>query len=93
MNVCEKCKKTINEYETYEYRGALSCEDCFDDVIASRESERQQIIKEEDSKTRKLAELDLSNSAIGRENKKIMSGYIEIASKESQRLKNYEGRP
>ena len=29
---CPKCKSVIQECKAFEYRGALSCEDCFDEV-------------------------------------------------------------
>lgn len=92
MNNCKLCRKEIEDNETYEYRGALSCSDCFDEVIKGREFERREIITEEQSKTDKLKGLDLSLSTIGKENRKILKSSIEIASKESIRLKMYEGR-
>lgn len=89
---CSKCGKLLDEDETYEYRGAYSCEPCFDDVQAIRNGERAEIIQEEKHKTERFKGLDLSDSAIGKANREIIKTDIEIASKESQRMKDYEGR-
>lgn len=93
MYKCQKCRKSIKACETYEYRGAYSCEDCFDDVIAARDFQRREIIAEENAKLSPLKGMDLSpDNAIGRANREILRANIEIASKESGRLKEYEGR-
>ena len=90
---CSKCRKEIDSWDAYEYRGALSCVDCFDSVQASRDAERQEIIREESAKTDKFKGLDLSpDSPIGKANRQILKPAIEIASKESGGLKQYEGR-
>ena len=89
---CSKCHKELKPCTAYEYRGALSCADCFDDVQESREAQRQEIIREEHNKTKVFSGLDLSDSSIGKANKQILKSNIEIASKESGRLKEYEGR-
>lgn len=90
--VCNKCGKTIDGSETYEYRGSVSCEKCFDDVCKSRDNERSEIIEENKNKTDKFRGLDFGNSVIGRANRDILKADIEIASKESRRIKSYEGR-
>ncbi|WP_417623082.1 hypothetical protein [Parasphingorhabdus sp.] len=87
---CRKCKAKLKANEAYEYRGAFSCEDHFDEVIEMRDFERNEIIQEEHNKTKVFEGLDLTDSAIGNANKKLLKPNIEIASKESQRLKNYE---
>lgn len=92
MNKCSKCKKQIDDWDTYEYRGAFSCADCFDDVIENRDIERNEIIADEDKKTKVFSGLDMSNSVIGKANRELLKPNIEIASKESHRLKKYEGR-
>lgn len=90
---CSKCKKELSDSEAYEYRGAYSCEEHFDEVCEMREWERQQIIAEESAKTEKFKGLDLSpDSAIGKANRKLLKRELEIASKESARLKKYENR-
>lgn len=87
---CSNCNKVLDNSETYEYRGEYSCEDCFDVVKANIDFERQQIIEEERHKTDRFRGLDLSDSAIGKANRKILKSDIEIAKKESNRLKGYE---
>lgn len=89
---CKKCKAKLRANEAYEYRGAFACEEHFDEVIEMRDFERNQIIKEEQNKTKAFKGLDLSDSAVGKANKKLLKPRIEIASKESQLLKNYEAR-
>lgn len=87
---CRICKKELSERDAYEYRGVISCEEHFDQVVELRDYERAQIIKEESQKTESLRGLDLSDSVIGKANRKLLKQKIEIASTESQRLKNYE---
>ncbi len=90
--VCSKCKKELDGYEAYEYRGAYSCTECFEAVIEGRESERAEIIKEETSKTNVFKGLDLSDNTIGKANRDILKSQIEISKKETSKMKNYEGR-
>lgn len=87
---CTKCKKELEDSDAYEYRGAYSCAEHFDEVIEGRNHQRNQIIAEESAKTEKFRGLDLSDSTIGKANKKLLKTDLEIASKESQRLKDYE---
>lgn len=89
-NTCLVCKKKFDDNEIYEYRGAFACDEHFDDMIASRDRERDAIMAAEDAKTRPLKGLDLSNSVIGKANKELLAGKIEVASKESIALKRYE---
>lgn len=91
MYTCKGCKKEISESETYEYRGVFSCEDCHESVINDRNYERNQIIQEEDNKAKRYKHLDIDpNSIIGKANREIFAKELEISSKESQRLFNYE---
>ena len=88
---CSGCEKKLSSWgDTYEYRGAYSCPECFDKVQENRNFERQQIIEEEKHKTDRFKELDLSNSNIGKANKDILKSDIEIAKKESKRINDYE---
>ncbi|MFT7279865.1 hypothetical protein [Pseudoalteromonas sp. MelDa3] len=87
---CKKCKAKLRASEAYEYRGAFSCEEHFDEVSEVRDFERNQIIKEEHNKTNVFKGLDLTDSIIGKANKALLKPRIEVASKESKRLKNYE---
>lgn len=89
---CSKCHKELDSSEAYEYRGAVSCEEHFDEVCESRDFQRQEIIAEESGKTDKFKGLDLGDNVIGKANREILKGSIEIASKESGRLKEYENR-
>ena len=87
---CSICKKVFEYGEMYEYRGTISCDKCFDKLISKRDYEREQIIIEENHKTNRFKGLNISNDTIGKINKKIMKSDIEIAKKESDRIKNYE---
>lgn len=87
---CRKCNAKLRANEVYEYRGAFACEKHFDEVIEMRDFERNQIIKEEHNKTKAFKGLDLTDSTIGKANKALLKPRIEIANKESSRLKNYE---
>ena len=87
---CKKCKAKLKANEAYEYRGAFSCEEHFDEVIEMRNFERNQIIQEENNKTKVFKGLDLTDSTIGKANKALLKPRIEIASKESLRLNSYE---
>ncbi len=90
---CSKCKKELDGFEAYEYRGAISCEEHFDEVIEMRDFQRQEIINEESNKTKVFKGLDLDpRNPIGKANREMLSGRIEVASKESGRIKEYEGR-
>jgi hypothetical protein len=90
---CEKCKQPLAPSEAYEYRGVYSCAEHFELVCKDRDRKRQQVINEERGKTDQLSGLDLSSSnAVGKANRELLKRQIEIASKESPRLKEYEGR-
>ena len=92
MYQCYKCKKQLEACETYEYRGLFSCEEHFDEGIETRDFQRQEIIEEERHKTQVFEGLSLGDNPIGRANRQILKPQIEIAAKESGRLKEYEGR-
>lgn len=92
MYKCYKCKKELEESDTYEYRGALSCWEHFEEVQASRNYERQEIMIEENHKMKPLEGLSFGDSVIGRANRQILKGSLEIARKESGRIKAYEKR-
>jgi hypothetical protein len=92
--ICSGCNKEMNDNsEIYEYRGAYSCADCFEKVQESRDYERQEIIAEEKHKLKPLEGMDVSpDTVLGKINREILKPQIEIASKESYRIKKYEGR-
>lgn len=87
---CSRCGVALEASEAYEYRGAFACEDHFDETIEMRDFERGQIISEEHRKTKAFKGLDLSDSVIGKANKKLLKQKMEITGKESARLKQYE---
>lgn len=90
MTKCSVCKQKFEYGEMYEYRGAISCEGCFDKLQQIRDHERSEIISEENHKTEKFRGLDMSDSRIGKANRQILKSDIEIAKKESSRIQNYE---
>lgn len=93
MYKCSKCKKPLQSCDAYEYRGAIACDNCFDDVIEARDFQRNEIIAEESAKTEIFKRLSIDPKCpIGRANLELLNPMIEIASKESVRLKTYEGR-
>lgn len=93
--ICSICKAEFDYGDMYEYRGAISCENCFEKLQEIRNAEREQIIEEEKHKTDRFKGIDLSDSVIGKANRKILKRDIEIAKKESSRLKYYNqsGKP
>lgn len=92
MYKCSICKKGLDASETYEYRGAYACEEHFEEAQGKRDFERQEIMTEENHKLKPLEGLSFGDSVIGRANREIMKPQIEIARKESGRMKAYEGR-
>jgi len=89
---CPLCGREEEYGNMYEYRGALSCGECFEESQKKRDVERAEVITEEKSKTDKFKGLDLSDSTIGKANKHILKSDIEIAKKEGLRIAKYEGR-
>ena len=89
---CSICGKDLDDYTAYEYRGMFSCEEHFDDMLESRDYQRHQIMKEESKKTEPMRGLDFGDNVVGKANTRLLSRQLEIASKESYRLKEYEGR-
>lgn len=89
--VCAKCGIALESSDCYEYRGAYSCAEHFDEVCATRDGERAQILAEESRKTEVLRGLDVSSeSSVGRANRALLKPHIEVASQESNRLREYE---
>ena len=87
---CSLCKKEIDEYQAYEYRGFISCGEHFDKVIARVDRKRQEIISRYDSMSRPLKELDIrSDNPIGKANRELLKGSIEVCSKETLLEKDY----
>jgi hypothetical protein len=88
--ICEICGKELTGSEAYEYRGMISCVDCHEEAIKKRDYQRQEIIEENKHKTDRFKGLELGNSLLGKINKEILKSDIEIAGKESSRIKEYE---
>jgi len=91
METCPICKKEFELGQMYEYRGALACGDCIEEIREKRDIQRAEVIEEQKFKTDRFKGLDMSDSKIGKANREILKSDIEIAKKESQRLKDYEG--
>lgn len=87
---CKVCKKSFPPNELYEYRGIVACNECIDSAREKRDFERQEVIEESRHKTDRFRGLDLGDNAIGRANREILKKDIEIAKKESGRIKEYE---
>lgn len=91
LETCPICKNDFELGQMYEYRGALACEDCIEEMREKRDFQRAEVIEEQNFKTDRFKGLDMSDSQIGKINGEILKSDIEIAKKESQRLKDYEG--
>lgn len=90
---CDYCIGVFLGQDIMEYRGKTACNSCNDTegLIEDRERERREIMQREHKKTDGL-NLNLSNDAIGRHNRKLLAAKIEIAGNESVQIKEYEGR-
>lgn len=64
----------------------------YEDVIAMRDGQRKEVMDIEYNKTKVFEGLDMTDSLIGKANNELLSRHKEIASKESQQLKDYEGK-
>jgi hypothetical protein len=91
LETCPICKNDFELGQMYEYRGALACEDCIEEMREKRDFQRAEVIEEQNFKTDRFKGLDMSDSQIGKINREILKSDIEIAKKESKRLKDYEG--
>jgi|GEM_PF-1056820 len=90
---CAVCGRSNPGNSTYEYRGAYSCEGCFDQMIEARDRQRSDLIEREDARSRFANGLDVhSDSAIGKHNRKLFKHHLTALEKESSQMKEYEGR-
>lgn len=88
---CVICHEEFPANETYEHRGMHSCGPHADEMREKREFQRAEIIAEENARLAPLKGLDIDpRNVIGRVNRSVLAAQIEIAGKESQRLKDYE---
>jgi len=80
---CCRCKRYIDEFDAYDYRGFFSCSEHFDEVISLVDAKRADLIERENSKLAPLKGVDIHpDSIIGKMNCKLLAGAIEVASKE-----------
>ncbi|CQI98208.1 hypothetical protein [Yersinia frederiksenii] len=87
---CAVCKAEFDSNDTYEYRGFYSCDEHFDELQERVDGKRQRIIDDFDAKSKPLRGLDISpDSVIGRANREILKGPIEVCSKETPIEKEY----
>ncbi|EMR9403245.1 hypothetical protein WKN98_001649 [Escherichia coli] len=87
---CCLCGKVCDGYSCYEYRGFISCEEHFEQVIAKVDIRRAEIIARNNAVTKPLAGLDIDpRSAIGRANRELLAPAIEIAGKETLAEQQY----
>lgn len=88
--MCAVCKAEFDSNDTYEYRGFYSCDEHFDELQERVNGKRQRIIDDFDAKSKPLQGLDINtNSVIGRANREILKGPIEVCSKETLIEKEY----
>lgn len=91
--ICAECGKKIPTSIASEYRGRIFCESHnFEEQANKREFERAEVIEENEHQTAPLKGLSFGDSPIGRANRKILKGAIEVAKKETARTRRYEGR-
>lgn len=80
---CCRCKAEIDGNSAYEYRGFVACEAHFDEVIKLVDAKRADLIEREASRLKPLAGLDIHpDSPIGKINRQILGGVIEVVAKE-----------
>ena len=89
---CSVCKKRIPESEAYEYRGAISCEEHSEEATERRDLERQEVMKETNHAVRSQADGEWQNGGYKYMKTDPHTGKPITKIKESQRLKEYEGR-
>lgn len=87
---CAICGKYFELDQLYEYRGAIACEKHHDQLCEKRDFQRAEIIEESNHNTRPFKGLNTGNDSIGKANREILKTEIDIAKKESERLKRYE---
>ena len=80
---CCRCKAGLDGYSAYEYRGFVSCEEHFNEVIALVDAKRSDLIGREQSRLAPLKGMDIHpDSPVGQANRSILRASIEIASTE-----------
>ena len=84
---CRICKKLLDSYQTYEYRGYYSCEICFDKLTNFVDDMRGNVIR--------ITEASIKSQRIGAFNNGCVDniqadGLPAVKIKEPQILKDYE---
>lgn len=88
-NLCQICKEYFEDSETYEYRGAMACEEHFDELIAKRDYQRQQVMETTEASIKSQAGGEWMNG--GYKTMKTDADSSPITKvKEPQSLKDYE---
>ena len=94
---CSLCGKTYSNYDPdekhwmYEYRGALGCHSCIEEVQAKRDHERSEVMQETEHAVRSQADGEWHNGGY-KYMKTDKSGRPITKVKEPLRLQQYEGR-
>ena len=78
---CSICGECFELSELYEYRGEVACEKDFKEAQENAEFKRAEMIKDSKFRTDRFKGLDLGESSIGKANREILKGDIEIAKK------------
>ena len=84
---CAICKEELTDSECYEYRGAYSCEKCFNEVQEKRDYQRQQVMEVTEHSIKSQRNGDFIN---GNSDKIANDGLPIIKVNEPQILKDYE---
>ena len=56
MNKCAICGGYFDDSDTYEYRGVMSCGEHFDELVAKRDYQRQQVMETTEKSVRSQAD-------------------------------------
>lgn len=95
FNTCYVCKKQVPDSIAYEYRGAICCEECFDEGCKKRDAQREQVMEITNASVKSQRNGEFINNR-----KKYHLGNVApdglpiMKVKEPQILKNYEeGKP
>lgn len=54
LETCPICKNDFELGQMYEYRGALACEDCIEEMREKRDFQRAEVIEEQKFKNRQI---------------------------------------
>ena len=90
-NKCQVCKDYFEDSETYEYRGFLSCENCFDELQVKVDFKRREVMEvtEKSIKSQRAGEFKNNRNKYNIHNV-AGDGLSIIKIKVPQILKDYE---